>query len=245
MEHSHDGHRSRLRARYEQAGLAGFPLHEVFELMLYDSIPLRDVNELAHDLADHFPSLSGLMRADYEHLMGVSGVGHYTARHMEAKARLVDAYLHSKIQDRPRLNTPVRAMRYARETVSPDPPEQLWLLGLTKDGYLVCRKWIGSVEALLMGDWRNLMDFLLANRVRAAITIQRCTARQMHPGIDDKQRIERVCSMLHPLHIDLLDDILLCGHRFLSLHQLGFIEKHIKMPRQCEEVETSIFADWM
>lgn len=60
----HDGHRARMRKRYQQTGFTGFPEHEVLEMLLYYCIPRRDTNELAHALIDKYGSLHAVLCAD-------------------------------------------------------------------------------------------------------------------------------------------------------------------------------------
>ena len=56
-----------------------FADHEVFELLLFFSIPQKDVNELAHRLLNTFGSLSAVMSASYEDLCRVEGIGPQSA----------------------------------------------------------------------------------------------------------------------------------------------------------------------
>lgn len=42
------GHRARLRERMLKEGLQNFEDHELLELMLFNSIPRRDTNGIAH-----------------------------------------------------------------------------------------------------------------------------------------------------------------------------------------------------
>lgn len=48
----HDGHRARLKERFDKTRLLGFADHEVLELILFHSIPRRDTNPIAHALID-------------------------------------------------------------------------------------------------------------------------------------------------------------------------------------------------
>ena len=67
-ENVHKGHRQRLKQRFIENGLNGFAEHEIIELLLYYAIPVRDVNEIAHNLINHFGSLQKVLNADYETL---------------------------------------------------------------------------------------------------------------------------------------------------------------------------------
>ena len=75
----HEDHRERLRKRFLKEGLDGFEAHNVLELLLFFSIPRRDVNELAHTLIDRFGSVHGVFDASFEELCSVPGIGEYSA----------------------------------------------------------------------------------------------------------------------------------------------------------------------
>ena len=46
----HEGHRSRLKERFNEQGIDSFQPHNVLELLLFYSIPRKDTNEIAHNL---------------------------------------------------------------------------------------------------------------------------------------------------------------------------------------------------
>lgn len=76
----HGNHRARLRKRYEKSGLDDFEDHVILELLLFQSIPRRDTNPLAHRLLDQFGSLLEVLKAPEDRLLQVQGVGKVTAR---------------------------------------------------------------------------------------------------------------------------------------------------------------------
>lgn len=75
----HEGHRKRLRQRFDQVGLDGFSEHEILELILFQVIPRRDTNPLAHELINHFGNLAEVLDASKDELMQVPGVGEAVA----------------------------------------------------------------------------------------------------------------------------------------------------------------------
>ena len=54
MQNINQGHRQRLRERYLSEGLDGFKDHEVLELLLFQYIPYKDTNKIAHSLIEMF-----------------------------------------------------------------------------------------------------------------------------------------------------------------------------------------------
>lgn len=65
----HSGHRSRMRAKYQKAGLDAFAPHEVLELLLYYAIPYRNTNDIAKRLILRFGTLSAVFDAPLDSLI--------------------------------------------------------------------------------------------------------------------------------------------------------------------------------
>ena len=57
----HEGHRQRMLQRLEDA--EHLQDHELLEIPLFNAIPRKNTNPLAHELLSEFASLDGLMRA--------------------------------------------------------------------------------------------------------------------------------------------------------------------------------------
>ena len=64
----HKGHRQRLKERYLKNGISSFQEHEILELLLYFAVPLKDTNEIAHELLDEFGSLPNVLSANPDYL---------------------------------------------------------------------------------------------------------------------------------------------------------------------------------
>lgn len=75
-QHSHSGHRKRMRERLSKSGsLDGFADHEIIEMLLFYVFPRVNTNDLAHELIDRFGSVKGVLSASREELMQVKDVG--------------------------------------------------------------------------------------------------------------------------------------------------------------------------
>ncbi len=88
----HEGHRERLRQRFLSEGLDNFQDHNVLELLLFYSVPLKDTNEEAHNLIDTFGSLSGVFDASFEDLCKVKGIGERSATLIKMMPALFKKY---------------------------------------------------------------------------------------------------------------------------------------------------------
>jgi len=70
-----EGHRKRLRERFEENGISALHLHEIVELMLTYVIPRRDTKQVARELTRRYKSLNALLNAPAEELVKVEGMG--------------------------------------------------------------------------------------------------------------------------------------------------------------------------
>jgi len=68
------GHRDRLRTRFLEVGGDGLPDYELLELVLFRSIPRRDVKPMAKELIKRFGTFAEVLAAPPARLMEVDGV---------------------------------------------------------------------------------------------------------------------------------------------------------------------------
>lgn len=107
-----DGHRERLKARFLREGLDHFEPHNILELLLFYAIPQKDTNPLAHQLLDTFGSLAGVLRAPYEALCRVPGVGSHTATLLKLSEAMVRPYLEDSFGDGQILDSSEKLCRF-------------------------------------------------------------------------------------------------------------------------------------
>lgn len=97
------GHRERMRKRAASMGLEALPPQDLIELLLYSSIPRRDVKPLAAVLLKRFGSVEQILSASEEQLRMTEGIGQRTAQLLCSAGRLCRAYEALEGEDRPAL----------------------------------------------------------------------------------------------------------------------------------------------
>ena len=93
----HKNHRKRVKERYLAEGLDNFSLHNIVELILFYSVPQKDVNELAHKLANYYKTLPNILDADYYDLLRHDGIGENTALLLKLIPDLFRQYSMAKV----------------------------------------------------------------------------------------------------------------------------------------------------
>src|SRR5689334_18592281 len=69
------GHRDRLRARFMEGGDKALQDYELMELILFRSIPRRDVKPLAKEILKQFGSFAQALAAPPQRLKEIAGIG--------------------------------------------------------------------------------------------------------------------------------------------------------------------------
>ncbi|MFN3891822.1 MAG: RadC family protein [Beijerinckiaceae bacterium] len=136
-EPHYKGHRARLRERFAESGDHGMPDYELLELVLFRSIPQRDVKPLAKALIARFGSFAEVIGARPERLAEIDGVGEATAldfKIVEAAARRM---ARGAIGERPLLGSWKDVLDYCRVSMAFADREQFRILFLDKRNYLI------------------------------------------------------------------------------------------------------------
>ena len=109
---THLNHRQRMYQRYQKSGLDSFAPHEALELMLYYTIPRKDVNPLAHDLIDSFDSFSNVLDAHPDDLIKVSGVSARCAVYLNMFPKIMRLYNTEKAQSTTPLDSAKKVVEF-------------------------------------------------------------------------------------------------------------------------------------
>ena len=131
------GHRDRLRARFMEAGEQGLPDYELMELLLYRTIPRRDVKPIAKALIGRFGSFAETLGARLERLMEIPGVGESTALDIKIVEAAGRRLAKGAVRERPVLGSWKDVIEYCRAAMAFADREEFRLLFLDKRNFLI------------------------------------------------------------------------------------------------------------
>ena len=221
----HDGHREKMRRRFQETGLEGFADHEALELLLYYAIPRRDTNELAHRLLTHYGSLSALLQAPIEDLRRVEGVGESAA----VLLKLVPAFVYKAQRSAGQetvLNSTEKAGRYLLSCFAGERNEVIYQLCLDRKGKLLARKRLsegGSAAAEL--NIRRLVENALLSSASAVILSHNHPSGIALPSREDYATTQQAQDALRTIGVELLDHIIVAEDDYVSLADSGILRR--------------------
>lgn len=123
-ENLNEGHRARLRKRMMKEGLQNFEDHEVLELMLFQFIPRKDTNKIAHSLLNKFGSLANVLDAYPDQLQTVDGISEVTACGISMIKEIVFRYRISSLKKR-QMSKISSIIDFSRELIAESYEEKL------------------------------------------------------------------------------------------------------------------------
>ena len=132
-----DGHRARIRERLSKGNVLN---HEILEILLFNAVPRRNTNELAHRLLAEFGSVARIFSASMDELQRVEGIGESLASYICTIGLCYEQYYDHRVRS---THTP---MEYDKNT----------FLGFVKEAYEMVNREVLDVYAL--DENRNILS---------------------------------------------------------------------------------------
>ena len=219
MENLHTDHRKRVRERFlKEGGLESFAPHNIMELLLFYSIPQRDVNEIAHELINAFGSVSRVIDADFDELIKVNGVKENTATLMKLVQALVRYYVIEKSNCACALDTREKIGEYLVAWYMGITVEIVVLLCLSNSGELIHLAEIhrGSVNSAGVS-MRKIAEIALAKNAAAVVLAHNHPNGVTLPSSDDINTTRSVENALNMIGVTLVDHYIVAENNYNTI----------------------------
>lgn len=86
----HEGHRSRMIEKLKHS--TSLPDHELLEILLFNAIPRKNTNPIAHALLERYNTLSNVFEAELDDLSEIDGIGESTASYIKVIGMILKRY---------------------------------------------------------------------------------------------------------------------------------------------------------
>ena len=222
----HEGHRARLKKRFESEGLASFSEVQALELLLFYALPRVDTNPLAHNLLDRFGSLSGLFEAETQDIAAVRGIGKNTALLIKLLPEMTRKFWIDQEKSRRHIQSAGQAADYIRPILFGKPVEHAYVFCLDNQFGVI------HYDCISQGTVDDVTIYVR----RIAECAMRLSAGKVllahnHPGGDprpsdaDIKATRALALALSPLGIDLVDHLIFSGHSYYSFSAGNLADK--------------------
>ena len=226
MSQHNQGHRERLRERMLREGLQSFQDHEVLELLLFQYIPRKDTNKIAHELLAKFGTIYNILNAPPEQLMTVKGVSKITACNLSMLKEVLQRYTRGQ-SSRRKFAGVNSVIDFARLLISNAYVEQLVMLYVDNTTTLLhheiyCTNNANSVQV----DIKKVVA--TAVRVGAnGVVIAHCHPNgELEPSEADVKFTRNLFFALGALDIIILDHVIFNGDKnYFSMYDSGIMKQ--------------------
>ncbi|WP_349371432.1 DNA repair protein RadC [Salinarimonas sp.] len=218
------GHRDRLRARFVEVGGDVLPDYELLELVLFRSIPRRDVKPLAKDLIRRFGGFAEVIGAPPARLAEVGGLREATIVDLKVVEAAGRRLAKGAVAKRPILSSWASVIDYCRTAMAFAEKEQLRILFLDKKNGLIADEvqQSGTVDHTPVYV-REVVKRALELSATAIILVHNHPSGDPTPSSADVRMTREIVDAARPLGIVVHDHIIVGRDGHASLKGLKLI----------------------
>lgn len=218
------GHRRRLRGRFERASDSALEDHELLELLLTYVIPRADTKPLAKALLSRFGDLAGVLAAETNQLLEVSGIGQRAAVLLALVSPLAARALAVSRNQRITLSTPEEAGAYFRAKLRSLQVEQVHA------AFVNARNSVMAVECIQEGTVdhsvvypRKVLERALLHKASGFILAHNHPSGDVTPSQQDISLTEGLAQAARSLGVRFLDHLIVGEGEPYSFRRHGLL----------------------
>jgi DNA repair protein RadC len=218
------GHRDRLRERFLEVGGDALPDYELLELVLFRSIPRRDVKPIAKELLRRFGSFAEVLGAPRKRLLEVDGIGESVVSDLKIVEAAARRLTKGEVAKRPVLSSWNAVVDYCRTAMAFAEKEQFRLLFLDKRNILIADEvqQSGTVDHTPVYP-REVVKRALELSATALILVHNHPSGDPTPSTADVKMTKDIIAVAQPLGIAIHDHIIVGRNGHASLKGLRLI----------------------
>jgi DNA repair protein RadC len=217
-------HRARLRERFVQGGAEAMPEYELLELLLFRSIPRKDVKPLARALLDEFKDLNRVLSAPRQALTKVSGVGDAVVTDFKIIEAVARRMARARVMQKPVISSWDAVLDYCHTTMAHRETEQFRILFLDSRNRLIAdeAQAKGTVDHVPVYP-REVVKRALELNATALILVHNHPSGDPTPSQSDIDMTAQVIEACGALGITLHDHLIIGKSQELSFRSSGYI----------------------
>jgi DNA repair protein RadC len=203
------GHRERLRQRFLEGGADSLPDYELLELVLFRSVPRRDVKTMAKAMIARFGSFAETLAAPIGRLVEIEGVGESVATDIKIVEAAARRLAKGAVTKRPVLSSWSSVIDYCRTAMAFSEREAFRIIFLDKRNALIADEvqQTGTVDHTPVYP-REVVKRALELSATALILVHNHPSGDPTPSTADIAMTKEIADIARPLGIVLHDHII-------------------------------------
>jgi DNA repair protein RadC len=226
-DRSREGHRKRLRERFNQSGLGAFLDYEIVELLLTLGTARKDCKRQAKEAIRRFKSLRGVLEAPPEELQKIKGITAHNIFVIKFMQEIAREFLKEQVLEKPYCRSSREVFDYLYHSMRDLKKEVFKVMFLDSQNRVV------EIEDLFEGTLnasaiypREIIQSAVKHNAVALIFVHNHPAGNPQPSDNDKQITQDLVFAGNIMQIKVLDHIVIGENRYFSFADAGLIEEY-------------------
>ena len=221
------GHRQRLRTRFLLTGGKNMPDYEFLEFLLTMSIPRRDVKPLAKQLIKKFGSFAGVVNAQDNELLEISGIKETSLALLKAikEGAIRMQWQNLNASDTPLINNWDLMVDYCRMKMSHKQVEEFMIIYLNSKLYLIGEEiqQRGTLNQVAIHP-REVIKSAMDKGASAIILVHNHPSGIVKPSCADIEITKNIVQAGSVVDVNVLDHLIISKDNVYSFVQNGLIQ---------------------
>ena len=222
----YEGHRERLRKRFEKSGFQGFHDYEVLELLLTFVLPRIDTKPVARELLYKFKNLSGVLNADIKELQKVKGIKERSAQFLNILSATISYYFQEKAKTGQIQFTNLNDLIiYLKAILKGKKNEVMYVIYLNSQNKLIYAENLseGTVSETVVLP-RKIVENALKQNATTVIIAHNHPGGLAEPSDKDNIMTEQIKNALKTVNITLQEHIIISDEGYFSYRKNGILD---------------------
>jgi DNA repair protein RadC len=224
---SPEGHRKRLRERFDQSGLEAFLDYEIVELLLTLGTARKDCKPQAKEAIKRFKTLRGVLEASPGELQRIKGITAHNIFVIKFMQEISREFLKEQVLDKLYCRSSREVFDYLYHSMRDRKKEVFKVMFLDSQNRVV------EIEDLFEGTLnasaiypREIIEGAVKHNAAALIFVHNHPAGNPQPSDNDKQITQDLVFVGNIMQIRILDHIVIGDNRYFSFADAGLIEQY-------------------
>jgi DNA repair protein RadC len=212
------GHRHRLRERFNKSGRQSLADYELLEMLLTYSIPRKDTKKLSKNLINQFGSYAAVFDQPRKRLLEVEGIGPETATFLFAIRASMVRYFEQLAEHEDTISTPEDIANFLKLHAGANQRECLLLLCLNDANKLTHHAIIleGTIDRVPFYP-REIMKSAFDHNATKIIIVHNHPSGEPTPSENDHHITDQLEKIASDFSIKLLDHMIATPRQIFSL----------------------------
>ena len=219
-----EGHRSRLREKFLNAGLEGFLNYEIIELLLTLGTPRKDCKQSAITALKKFKTLRGVLEAPSEQLLEIRGIGVHNVFGLKLIQEVSRKFLKEKMLAMATCRSSKEVFDYLYHSLRDAKKEKFKVLFLDAKNQILEEKTVfeGTVDSSAVYP-REIIKEALWHAASSMIFVHNHPSGDPTPSESDKEITTELVFAANVVQVKVLDHLIIGNNRYFSFADSGLL----------------------